>query len=159
MTDAWLTQDQYDTLNEELTYLTTTGRTEIADKIDAARQEGDLKENAGYHAAREEQGKQEARIAQLTDLLRNAKIGEAPADDGVVEPGMVVKAVVGGKKMTFLLGSREGADLDIDVFSERSPLGMAINGKKAGQSVSYLAPNGKNIKVEIEEATPYDPKH
>ncbi len=159
MTDAWLTQDQYNRLSEELEYLTTTGRAEIADKIDAARQEGDLKENAGYHAAREEQGKQEGRIAQLTDLLRNARIGEAPADDGVVEPGMVVKAVVGGTKRTFLLGSREGADLDIEVFSEKSPLGVAIHGKKMGQKVSYTAPNGKEITVELLEVTPFDPKH
>ena len=159
MTDAWLTQDQYNRLSEELEYLTTTGRAEIADKIDAARQEGDLKENAGYHAAREEQGKQEGRIAQLTDLLRNARIGEAPADDGVVEPGMVVKAVVGGTKRTFLLGSREGANLDIEVFSEKSPLGVAIHGKKMGQKVSYTAPNGKEITVELLEVTPFDPKH
>lgn len=159
MTDAWLTQDQYNRLSEELEALTTTGRAEIAEKIEAARQEGDLKENAGYHAAREEQGKQEARIAQLTDLLRNARIGEAPADDGVVEPGMVVKAVVAGTKRTFLLGSREGADMEIEVFSEKSPLGIAISGKKRGETVSYVAPNGKDIKVELLEVTPYDPKH
>lgn len=159
MSDAWLTQDQYNRLNEELEALTSTGRAEIAEKIEAARQEGDLKENAGYHAAREEQGKQEARIAQLTDLLRNARIGEAPADDGVVEPGMVIKAVVAGTKRTFLLGSREGADMDIEVFSEKSPLGVAISGKKRGETVTYLAPNGKEITVELLEVTPYDPAH
>lgn len=154
--NTWLTQDAYDRLSAELEYLTTEGRAELADKIDSARQEGDLKENGGYHAAREEQGKQEARIAQLSDLLRNAKIGEAPPDDGIVEPGMVVKATIAGVKKTFLVGSREGAvDLEIEVFSENSPLGSAISGHKAGETVSYAAPNGKTFEVEILEVTPF----
>lgn len=153
---TWLTQDAYDRLSAELEYLRTTGRTEIADKIDAARQEGDLKENGGYHAAREEQGKQEARIAQLSELLRSAKIGEAPPDDGIVEPGMVVTCTIGGMERTFLLGSREAAgDLDIDVYSERSPLGAALMGKASGETVSYVAPNGKSYEVKILKAKPF----
>lgn len=154
--NTWLTQDAYDRLNAELEHLMTEGRAEIADKIDSARQEGDLKENGGYHAAREEQAKQEARIAQLTDLLRNAKIGEAPPDDGIVEPGMVITATIAGVKKTFLLGSREGAPhLQIEVFSESSPLGSAISGRKAGDTVSYEAPNGKTFEVELLEVTPF----
>lgn len=153
---TWLTQDAFDRLNAELEHLMTAGRAEIADKIDSARQEGDLKENGGYHAAREEQAKQEARIAQLSELLRTAKIGEAPPDDGIVEPGMVVTATIAGTKRTFLMGSREGApDLTIEVYSESSPLGTAISGHKAGDTVSYAAPNGKNVKVEILEVTPF----
>lgn len=153
---TWLTQDAYDRLSAELENLVTVGRAEIADKIDSARSEGDLKENGGYHAAREEQAKQEARIAQLTELLRTAKIGEAPPDDGIVEPGMVVKATIAGVKKTFLLGSREGApDLEIEVFSESSPLGSAISGRKQGETVSYEAPNGKTFEVEILEVTPF----
>jgi transcription elongation factor GreA len=153
---TWLTQDAYDRLSAELESLVTEGRAEIADKIDSARSEGDLKENGGYHAAREEQAKQEARIAQLTELLRTAKIGEAPPDDGIVEPGMVVKATIAGVKKTFLLGSREGApDLEIEVFSESSPLGSAISGHTQGETVSYEAPNGKIFEVEILEVTPF----
>ncbi len=153
---TWLTQDAYDRLSAELENLVTVGRAEIADKIDSARSEGDLKENGGYHAAREEQAKQEARIAQLTELLRTAKIGEAPPDDGIVEPGMVVKATIAGVKKTFLLGSREGApDLEIEVFSESSPLGSAISGRKQGETVSYEAPNGKTFEVKILEVTPF----
>ena len=87
---AWLTQDAYDRLAKELEELEGPGRTEIAERIAAARDEGDLKENGGYHAAREEQGKMEARIADLQRLLKNAVVGESPQDDGVVEPGMVV---------------------------------------------------------------------
>src|SRR5690606_19479180 len=126
---TWLTQESYDRLKGELDHLTTEGRQEIAARIDAARQEGDLKENGGYHAAREEQAKQEARILQLTELLRNALVGEAPPDDGVVESGMVVTAEIAGNERTFLLGSREAAaDVDLDVYSESSPLGLALVG-------------------------------
>lgn len=158
--ETWLTQEAYDRLSAELEHLTTVGRSEIASRIDAARSEGDLKENGGYHAAREEQGKQEGRIAQLTELLRNAKIGEAPPDDGIVEPGMVVKATLSGNERTFLVGSREGAmDVEIDVYSESSPLGKSIIGKKAGDSTTYTAPNGKVFDVEILEVTPFHATH
>ena len=91
----WLTQDAYDKLQAELEHLEGPRRAEIVAEISAARDEGDLKENGGYHAAREEQGKNEARILQLKDMLRRAEVGETPPDDGIVEPGMVVKTVLG----------------------------------------------------------------
>ena len=154
---TWLTEDAYNRLKAELEYLSTKGRAEIAEKIDAARQEGDLKENGGYHAARDEQAKQEARINQLTELLRHASVGEPPADDGIVESGMVVTATIAGKKRTFLLGSREAAPgLDVEVYSESSPLGAALVGKKSGETVSYEAPNGSQITVEIGEVKPFN---
>lgn len=153
---TWLTQDSYDRLKAEHDDLVTRGRFEIAEKIDAAREEGDLKENGGYHAAREEQAKQEARIRQLEELLRNAHVGEAPPDDGIVEPGMVVKATVGGEKMEFLLGSREVAgDTDLDVYSASSPMGAAITGKQVGDSVEFQTPGGATVKVEITGAKPF----
>ena len=153
---TWLTEEAYNRLKAELEHLTGPGRTEITERIEAARAEGDLKENGGYHAAREEQGKLEGRILQLTELLRNAHVGEAPADDGIVEAGMVVTATIAGEKEIFLLGSREGArDVDVEVFSERSPLGAAVVGHKAGDKVSYEAPNGKSISVEILEVKPF----
>lgn len=153
----WLTQESFDRLQAEYDHLTGEGRTAIARRIEAAREEGDLKENGGYHAAREEQARQEARIRQLEAILRDAKVGEAPADDGIVEPGMVIDAVVGGEKMTFLLGSREvaGDDADMDVYSPSSPLGKAILGHKTGDTVSYKAPSGVAIEVAIEKATPF----
>ena len=155
---SWLTQEAHDRLRAELDQLISTGRSDLVKKIEAARSEGDLKENGGYHAAREEQGKQEARIRQLTELLRNATVGEAPPDDGVVEPGMVVTATVGGDRMTFLVGSREVAGgADIDVYSDRSPLGAAIVGRSRGDSTSYVAPNGREIAVEIHDAVPFQP--
>ncbi|RJK97947.1 transcription elongation factor GreA [Vallicoccus soli] len=152
---TWLTQEAFDRLQAELDHLSGEGRLEIARKIEAAREEGDLRENGGYHAAKEEQGKQEARIRQLRDLLERAQVGEAPPDDGVVEPGMVVTATVAGDEMTFLLGSREVAGGDIDVYSPTSPLGAAINGRSVGDTTSYAAPNGRQIEVRITAARPY----
>ncbi|MET4002907.1 MULTISPECIES: transcription elongation factor GreA [Arthrobacter] len=152
---AWLTQEAFDRLQAELTRLSGPGRAEIVSKIEQARQEGDLKENGGYHAAKDEQGKIEARIRQLSEMLRNARVGEAPADDGVVEQGMVVVATIAGDKTTFLLGSREVGAGDLEVFSERSALGEAIMGKQIGDKLSYLAPNGREIAVEIISAKPY----
>jgi transcription elongation factor GreA len=152
---SFLTQGAYDRLKAELDELSGPGRTEIAKKIEAAREEGDLKENGGYHAAKEEQGKMEARIRQLTQLLETAVIGETPADDGIVEPGMVVTVDMFGDEETFLLGSREITDDSIHVFSEKSPIGAAVNGAKVGDKVSYTAPTGKSISVEITAAVPY----
>jgi transcription elongation factor GreA len=155
--ETWLTQEAFDRRTAELEHLTGEGRTEIAKKIEAAREEGDLKENGGYHAAKEEQGKIEARIRVLTELLRHAKVGDAPASTGVVQPGTVVTANIVGDKSVFLLGSREivGEDSDLDVYSEGSPLGAAIMGLKVGASTSYVAPNGKEISVDILKVETY----
>ncbi|HEX6443768.1 MAG TPA: transcription elongation factor GreA [Streptosporangiales bacterium] len=152
----WLTQEAYDRLSAELEHLTGPGRVELAKRIEAARDEGDLRENGGYHAAKEEQGKAEARIRQLQELLRNAHVGQAPADDGVVEPGMQVTVrFPDGDEMTFLLGSREVAADGIEAYSERSPLGAAISGKKVGDKASYTLPNGNEMAVTVVSTTPY----
>ena len=152
---SYLTQEAYDRLHAELTQLSGEGRTDIAKKIEAARDEGDLKENGGYHAAKEEQGKMEARIRQLTQLLENVTVGHAPADDGIVEPGMVVTVEVGGDKLTFLLGSREiASSSDHEVYSEKSPLGKAILALKAGDVTSFRDPRGNEIKVKVLDAKP-----
>ena len=154
---TWLTQEAFDRLKAELEHLSGPARTEISQRIGAARAEGDLKENGGYHAAKEEQGKMEARIRQLEELLRNAVVGHAPATEGTVSPGMVITVEMFGDKEKFLLGSREIAgDSALDVYSEKSPLGAAINGAKVGDSVSYDAPNGKRVDVKVLEATPYN---
>ncbi|CAL9468208.1 Transcription elongation factor GreA [Streptomyces sp. enrichment culture] len=155
---TWLTQEAYDKLKEELEYLSGPARTEIAAKIAAAREEGDLRENGGYHAAKEEQGKQELRVRQLTQLLENAKVGEAPAAEGVVAPGMVVTIAFDGDEddtLTFLLASREYASDDIETYSPQSPLGTGVNGKKVGEDAEYELPNGKKASVKILKAEPY----
>ncbi len=153
---TFLTQEAYDRLVAELEHLSTTGREEIAKRIEAAREEGDLKENGGYHAAKDEQGKQEARIRTLQQLLKGAKVGKAPESTGVVESGTVVTALVAGGEEVFLLGNREiAADSELDVYSEASPLGAAIIGLREGEKGSYTAPNGREISVEIVKVETY----
>lgn len=156
-TNTWLSQDAFDRLQGELDAL-IAARPAVAAEINARREEGDLRENGGYHAAREEQGKQEARIRQLQELLRTAKVGEAPTAD-VVSPGMVVTIQFDDDPddtETFLLGSREiAATTDLTVYSPESALGAAIMGAKSGQSVTYTAPSGAQITVTVVKFEPF----
>ena len=154
---TWLTQEAYDRLKAELDHLSGPGRAEIAEKIEFAREEGDLRENGGYHAAKEEQGKIEARISQLQHILASARVGEPPRTEGVVGPGMTVTVRFegDGDEVTFLLASREESGAPIDVYSPRSPLGSAINGKKVGEKATYTLPNGRSATAEILDAVPY----
>lgn len=153
----WLTQASFDELAAELKELKEVTRVDVVKRVSDARDEGDLKENAGYHAARDELGKIDGRITQLQDILQRAKVGETPPDDGIVEPGMkvTVRFPALGQEQSFLLGAREMADEDLEVFSPQSALGEAINGSKKGDTVSYQAPSGKMIDVEILDAVPY----
>jgi transcription elongation factor GreA len=158
----WLTQEAYDKLRGELDHLSTEGRAEVSQKIARAREEGDLRENGGYHAAREEQGVQEARIRQLTDMLRRAQVGESPTNADEVAPGTQVTIAFDGDESdtdTFVLGSRELLGLDesveINVYSPQSPLGTAILGKKTGETASYEAPNGRSIDVTVVKVQPF----
>jgi len=155
---TWLTQEAHDRLQHELDQL-VAHRPVIAAEINDRREEGDLKENGGYHAARDEQAKQEARIRHLQEILRSAQVGVSPADDGVVEPGMVVTIAYDGDdddKETFLLGSREeGVHGSMQVYSPQSPLGQAILGATRGESREYILPNGRVQKVAVLEAKPF----
>jgi transcription elongation factor GreA len=149
---TWLTQEAHDRLASELQYLLTVARQDISKKIQDAREEGDLKENGGYHAAKEEQGKIEARAARLESILANSVVGQAPESNGVVAQGMVVKLDMNGSEMEFLLGSAEIAEgSDLDVYSPDSPIGQAILGSKIGDSVKFFAPNGKEREINILE--------
>ncbi len=160
-TAVWLTQEAFDRLVVELEHLKGPARVEISRRIAAAREEGDLRENGGYHAAREEQSKSEARIVQLEDMLDRAQVGETSADTGVVEAGMQVTVRFEGDSdtETFLLGAREVLALDdsvdMSVYSPQSPLGSAILGKEPGGTVSFTAPSGKQMSVEILDAKPF----
>ena len=154
---TWLSQDAYDRLQAELDKL-IADRPVIAAEINARREEGDLRENGGYHAAREEQGKQEHRIQVLKELLRTAEVGEAPDADKVA-PGSVVTIYFDDDQSdteTFLLGSREiAATTDLTVYSPESALGTAILGAREGQTVTYTAPSGADIKVTVVKFGPY----
>ena len=151
-----LTQQAYNTLKEELDHRSGDYREEITERIAAARAEGDLSENGGYQAAREEQSKNEGRIAELTVKLRNAKILQAPKP-GIVDNGSVVTLDLAGKELVYVLGSRDlTVATDYDVISPESPIGAAIKGRKSGDKVSYLAPNGRKISVTIKGAKPLE---
>ncbi len=156
MTGTWLSQAAFDRLTIELADLQGPRRVEIVQKIAAAREEGDLKENGGYHAAKDEQGKLEARIRQLRQMLESAQVGQAPTDDlETVGLGWVVSVDIAGERLTFLLGSREGSGEEYTTYSEKSPLGGAVFGAKIGTTVSYTAPSGRQIAVAILEAAPH----
>jgi len=155
---TWLTQEAHDRLAAELDERQTGRRNEITKRIAAAREEGDLKENGGYHAAKDEQGKNEARIRQLRHMLDNAQVGSPPSEEGQAAHGMVVSVelVASGRTMTFLLGSREEAvHATVDVISPSSPLGSAVDGAKVGDEVSYTAPAGKELVARITQVEPY----
>jgi len=154
MTETHLSQAAYDRLQAELDDLTTRGRTQIAQQIERARELGDLSENGDYHAAKDEQGKMEARIRQLTAILDHAVIVEASDGAGAasaVQPGSVVTIRYDGDDdtETYLLGSIEERGSEHEVMSPGSPLGSAIVGKAAGDVVEYETPTGARLKVEI----------
>ena len=153
---VWLTQEAHDRLKAELDQL-VAGRPAMAAEINARREEGDLKENGGYHAAKEEQGKQEARIRQLQELLRTAKVGDAPTASGVAGPGMVVTVRFDDddETETFLIGSREETAADLEVYSAASPLGKALDGAKEGETRTYETPTGKTMSVTLLKAEPF----
>lgn len=154
---TWLTKEAYDRLSNELETL-IAHRPALAQEINARREEGDLRENGGYQAAREEQAKQEGRIVQLQALLRDAKVGEAPVSEGVAGPGMLVTVRFDGDddEESFLIGSREETETaGVEVYSAASPLGKALTGAREGESVEYETPTGKTIKVTLVTARPF----
>jgi transcription elongation factor GreA len=158
-TATWLTQEAFDRLSRELDQL-IANRPAMAEEINDRRQEGDLRENGGYHAAREEQGKAEGRILQLQALLREAKVGDLPVSAGVGGPGMVVEVRFDGDEDTerFLIGSREEVETaGVEVYSAASPLGKALTGASEGDTVEYETPTGKVMKVTLVSAQPFSP--
>jgi transcription elongation factor GreA len=154
---TWLTQESFDRLSAELVDRSGPMRSEITKKIELAREEGDLKENGGYHAAREEQGKNEARVRQLKQMLENAQIGTPPSDTGTIAIGHVVTVeFIDGDSERFWLVSREEAvHSTMDVYSPDSPLGNAVIGKKQGDTSSFELPNGKEITIAIKKVETY----
>lgn len=155
----WLTQDAHDTLAEELAEREGPRRKDIVKRIEAAREEGDLKENGGYHAAKDEQGKNEARVRQLLSMLANAQIGVPESAEDEVAHGKVVTVLFPAMDMeeTFLLASREEAShATIEVYSPNSPLGEAINGCRVGDSARYELPNGKTMDARILAVRKYE---
>ncbi|KFJ00988.1 MULTISPECIES: GreA/GreB family elongation factor [Bifidobacterium] len=152
--DILLTQEAYDKMKEELAWREGEYRDEILAKVSAARAEGDLSENGGYQAAREAQRVNQGRIDELTVKLRHAKILTAPPA-GKVGDGSLVTLDIMGREKVFVLGTRDlSIATDHDIISPESPIGAAINGANAGDTVSYKAPNGREISVTIKESKP-----
>ena len=150
---ANLTRGTYDRLMAELEDLTTRGRVEIAEQIEAARALGDLSENGDYHAAKDFQGKMESRIRQLQALLKNATVVDDQGEgDGTVTTGSTVTLRYEGDDeddvQAFFVGSIEERQGDLPVVSPSAPLGQALLGKTAGTTVEYQAPGGV-LRVEI----------
>ena len=146
-----LSRSAYERLQAEVTQLTTQGRVDVARRIEAARALGDLSENGDYHAAKDDQGKMEARIRQLEALLKTATIVEEGSAGDVIAAGSVVGLRYEGDDDVerFLIGSiEERPDDEVGVVSPGSPLGQALLGHRAGETVSYDAPSGV-LKVEI----------
>ena len=150
---TYLTQEAYDRLAAELHQLKTEGRERISHAIGLAREHGDIRENADYDAAKNEQGMMEARIRQLEGLLRTAVVGEAPESD-TAAPGMVVRLEIGGDEETYFLGSREEAIDGMDVLSLQSPLGQAVAGRRTGEQFTYTTPTGRELEVKLLGAEP-----
>ena len=137
MANPQLSQAAHDKLQAEYDDLTTRGRIEVANKIERAREEGDLKENAGYHAAKDEQGHMEGRIRQLEHLLEHAEIVEASTVYTIVYEGDSEDLAE-----RYLIGNVEEQVEGADVISPTSPLGAALEGASAGDTITYEAPNG-----------------
>ncbi len=150
MAETWLSQEAYERLTQELETLKTEGRENIAAEIETAREHGDLRENAEYHSAKDEQGKMEARIRQLEELLRDVHIGEPPDDDAAA-PGLVVELDVDGDPETYLLGSREDQHDELEILSAESPMGRAVIGASAGDTVRFETPTGMTVEVTVRE--------
>ncbi len=146
-----LSPEAYDRLRAELDDLTTRGRIEVAEKIERAREQGDLSENGDYHAAKDEQGHMEGRIRQLEALLENVEIIDKPAE-GVVGPGSIVTIVYEGDSdedaERYLVGHIEERRDGLDVISPTAPLGAALLGARSGDTVSFEAPNGE-LRVRV----------
>lgn len=149
MAETELTKETHDRLVAELDDLKTRGRVDIARAIEAARALGDLSENGDYHAAKDTQGKMEARIRQLEATLQHARIVESAGSDVVTTGAVVTLRYVGDdEEERYLIGSIEERQEGVAVVSPGSPLGQALMGAKAGDRVSYEAPSGV-LEVEV----------
>lgn len=155
---AWLTATAHQKLQQEYEFLTTEGRLRIADRLAEARAHGDIRENADYDAAKTEQGLMEARIRKLRHLLDNSFVGEAEdaqSDDGTVRIGSLVTLRDEFGDEEYLVAIPENRVRGFSLASPSGPLGRALIGASAGDTVSYEAPGG-TFEVEIIRVRAFD---
>jgi transcription elongation factor GreA len=138
----YLTQEKYDEFKAELALLKGTKRKEVAEALEYAKSLGDLKENAEYHEARDNQGIIEDRISKLEELLKDATIVQSN-NSGLVGVGSTVTVEKDGKKFEYTIVGSEESDVISNKISMKSPFGQAILGKKKGDTFSFKAPNGE----------------
>ncbi len=141
-----ITQKGLDKLKKELSYLKNVKRHGIAERIERAKELGDLSENAEYADAKEEQALNEGRILEIEALLKKLTVvegGKNGGKDGMVDLGSVVKVGCNGKEKEYAIVSFNEVDLEENKISNESPLGQALIGKKAGEEVIVETPNGE----------------
>lgn len=151
---TWLTPAAHEKLRQEFEHLTTIGRQEISERIAEARSHGDLRENADYDAAKNEQGLMEARIRQLQALLENAEVREA-VDTGKVEVGSVVTVKNDVLELEVLVATADNKVAGVQTAAPDGPLGQALLGAEVGQEISYEAPGG-TFSYRIESIRPFE---
>ena len=154
MEKVHLTRDAYERLRKELEERTGAKRTEISLWIERAREHGDIRENADYDAAKNEQGHNEGRVRHIEAILRGAVLVET-SDGSLVEPGTIVEIRMDGDDQTveYLVGSIEERHESYDVLSVGSPLGQAVLGAAPGQVVQYAGPR-RTFNVEVVSVRP-----
>lgn len=143
-----ITKEGFEKAKEELAELKDVKRLEISEKIKAAKELGDLSENAEYQGAKEEQAFAEARIKELEHLIKYATITDGPVDPNTVEVGDTVTVKSNGKEKTYTIVGFNEANPSEGKISNESPLGRALVGNKAGETVSFESPAG-DVKIQI----------
>lgn len=143
MADAqeYLTKEKFEEFKKELEFLKKTKRKEVAQNLEYAKALGDLAENAEYHEARDMQASVEDRITKLEIVLKNATIVSSH-NSSAVSVGSIVTAEKGGKAVIYTVVGSEEADMAIGKISNKSPFGIAVLGKKKGESFSFKTPSG-----------------
>ncbi len=157
MEQSHLSRPAHDRLQEELKHRSGPLRLEISERIERARELGDLKENADYDAAKNEQGLNEARVRQLEAMLRDVVIVES-SDADEVGPGTIATLLFTGddEPQEYLIGSIEERSDAFEVLSTSSPLGQQLVGKRVDETASYETPKGATIEVTVKAIRPAD---
>ncbi len=151
---TFLTPEAHAKLAAEHEQLVTEGRAHIEERIQTAREHGDLRENADYDAAKNDQGLMEARIRQLDHILATAAVGEAPVSDKVIIGSMVTVVDHDGDEMEYFVAPPENKMPGVLLASPSGPLGKALLGAGPGDDVTYQAPGGK-FTVTVKSVQPF----
>lgn len=151
----WLTPGAHRRLEEELAHLEGEGRLKASERIAEARSHGDIRENADYDAAKNEQGLMEARIRKIRQILDHAEVKEAGASDEATVGSLVTVVDEDGDETEYLIATPENKAPGVFLASPSGPLGAALLGAHTGDEVSYEAPGGTFV-VTVAGIRPFD---